>query len=128
MARGLRGAFPGPRKVGRAAVLFAVVLGAVSVLGLTQAAARTTCVGTNSVDHFTIALPSSSFAATAGTPFTATVTALNRCNNTVASFGGSGTLNSNLGPSPNNSTPSVTDVTGGATTGAAFPAPIQRPS
>jgi len=124
MIRGLRGAFPGPRKLGRAAVLLAVVLGAVSVLGLTRAAARTMCVGTNSVDHFTIALPSSSFAATAGTPFTATVKALNHCNNLVTSYGGLGSLSSNLGQSPNQSNPSVTDVTGGAANGTLFPATI----
>lgn len=106
MANRSRGVFGGARKFGRAVAILAVVLGTASVLGSTRAAAHTTCSGSGPVNHFTITLPSSPFAATAGTPFTATVTAKDHCNNTVTTYNGSGTLSSNLTSSPNGSQPS----------------------
>jgi hypothetical protein len=107
MAGWLRAVF-GDRRLGRWAAVLALVIGAVSVLGLGPASARITCSGSGPVDHFAFTLPTGSpFAATAGTPFTATVSALNHCNNVVTSFAGSGTLTSNLGNSPNTSAPTV---------------------
>lgn len=66
--------------------------------------------GASTVDHFAIALPSSPFTATAGTAFQPTITALDKCNNTVSSFNDSvGSLTGNLGstsyPAPNGSAP-----------------------
>jgi hypothetical protein len=97
-------------KLGRWAVVLALTIAAVAVLGLARASARTTACNNPNVDHFTIDLPAST--PQAGTGFTATVTALNRCNTAVTSFAGTGTLSSNLADSPNGSHPSVQDVTG----------------
>jgi hypothetical protein len=108
-------------KLGRWAGIVAVVVGVVSILGLSRAAAGTTCGGP--VTGFTIGLAASS--QKAGTPFTATVTAVNHCGATVTTYAGSGQLSSTLSksPSPVSATPTATDVTGGATTASSILAP-----
>ena len=109
MRRLFRTAFGGGRGFSREAAVVALAVGVVCVFGLAQASARTTaCSGNGPVDHFTLALPAGSpFAATAGTAFTATVTAVTHCGATATSYAGSGTLSSNLAQSPNATNPTV---------------------
>jgi len=109
MRRLLRTTFGG--RFSREAVVVALAIGVMSVFGLAQASARTACLSNGAVKSFTLTLPNASFAATAGTPFTATVTALTSSGCQATSYNGSGTLTSNLahaaGPLPNGTDPTV---------------------
>jgi hypothetical protein len=68
---------------------------------LAQASAQPPgCLSNGAAKTFTITLPSSPFTATAGTGFTATVTALANNGCTATNFNGSGTLSSNLAQAP----------------------------
>jgi hypothetical protein len=66
-----------------------------------------TAGGGSVATHFGVTLPSSSFTATAGTPFTATFSALDVCNNPATGYSGSASLTSTLGNAPNGATPTV---------------------
>jgi hypothetical protein len=69
-----------------------------------------TAGGGNGADHFDVTVPSSPFTATAGQPFTATITAKDVCGNTASGYSGSASLSGTLSNAPNGATPTYGPV------------------
>lgn len=80
-----------------------------------------TAGGAAAIDHFTIALPSSPFTATAGTSFTPTIEAVDTCGNPTTFSGNLGTLSGNLDSSPNGTAPGYPSPLLSFTNGVATP-------